>query len=165
MKLCRVLFFFAAWCVAQTSGTAASTPLELKWTELAPIISGNGVEVMLQDGMTISGEAIAVREDTLILDVKKSSGGKPYSKGNAAIPRNAISLIKVQRSRGAWGRTMGTVVGVVAGLGAGGYAASRSNSGGAAVATLVAIASGLAVTGYYAGRGLDRRLTLIRIVP
>jgi hypothetical protein len=60
---------------------------------------------------------------------------------------------------------LGTVVGVVAGLGTGGYAAAHMNSGGGAVAALVGITSGLAVTGYFAGKGMDQRMTVIRIVP
>jgi len=144
---------------------AASKPLELKWSELAPIVASHRVELTLSDGGIVSGEAIAVREDTLVLDVKKSSGTKQYAKGNAAIPRNAITLITLERSRGTWGRTLGTTLGVVTGLGIGGYSAAHTDSGGAAVAVLVSVTSGMAVIGYYAGRALDRRTTRITIVP
>ena len=60
---------------------------------------------------------------------------------------------------------MGTTIGVVAGLGVGGYSAAHTDSGGAAVAVLVVVTSGIAVIGYYAGKGLDRRMTRITIVP
>ena len=162
---CRAWFLLAVWCSGQTTLSAASKPLELKWTELASVIASHGVELDLSDGGKVSGEAISVREDTLVLDVRKSSGTKPYSKGSAEIPRGAIRLITLQRSRGTWGRTLGTTVGVVAGLGIGGYTAAHTDSGGVAVAVLVALTSGIAVGGYYAGRGLDRSTTRITIVP
>jgi hypothetical protein len=161
----RTWLLLAGLCVAQESGMAQSKPLELKWNELASMITGHHVEVSLAGNATVYGEAVAVRQDTLVIDVAKSFGPKPYSAGNAEIPRNDIGLIKLQRTRGSWGRTLGTIIGVVAGLGGGGYAASRTNSGGAAVGVLVAVTSAAAVGGYYAGRSLDRRVTLIRIVP
>jgi hypothetical protein len=129
------------------------------------MISGNRVEISLTEGGTVNGEAIAVREDTLVLEVSSGSGTKQYPKGSAAIPRNTIALIKLHRSRGAWGRTMGTVIGVIGGLGAGGYAAAHMDSAGPAVGVLIGVASATAVIGYYAGRSLDRRITVIRIVP
>jgi hypothetical protein len=49
--------------------------------------------------------------------------------------------VEVLRTRGAWGRTLGTVIGVVAGLGGGGYAAAHTDSAGAAVGVLVAVIS------------------------
>lgn len=158
-------FLLLALCFAQGIGTAQSKPLELKWNELASMITGHRVEVSLTGNAAVRGEAVAVRQDTLVIDVSKSSGPKPYAAGSAEIPRTDIGLIKLQRTHGSWGRTLGTVIGVVAGLGGGGYAASRTDSGGAAVAVLVAITSAAAVGGYYAGRSLDRRVTLIRIVP
>ncbi len=77
----------------------------------------------------------------------------------------AITLITLVKQRGSWGRSMGTTVGVVAGLGIGGYSAAHTDSGGAAVAVLVAVTSGVAVIGYYAGKGLDTRRTRITILP
>jgi hypothetical protein len=161
----RALFLLTCLCACQTSVMAESKPLELKWTELAPMISGHRVELVLNEGTTVSGEAAAVREDTLVVDVSKSSGTKQYAKGNAAIPRNSINLIKLQRSSGGWGRTLGTVIGVVAGMGIGGYTAAHMDSAGPAIAVVVAVTSATAVAGYYAGRNLDRRVTLIRILP
>ena len=145
--------------------SAESKPLELKWTELAPMVVSHAVELSLSDGGTVRGEAIAIREDMLVLDVKQSSGAKAYGKGNAQIPRGAITLIKLTRNRGTWGRTLGTTVGLLAGLGAGGFTAAHTRTGGAAVATVVGVASGAAVGGYYAGRKLDRRTTRIVVVP
>lgn len=164
----RALFLLAVWCSGQTTLSAASSPLELKWTELAPMITTHTVELTLRDGGSVSGEAIAVREDTLLLDVTKSSGtpqSKQYANGNATIPRSAITLIALQRSRGAWGRTVGTTLGVIIGLGIGGDAAYHTDSGGKAVAVLLGVGSGIALVGYYTGRQLDKRTTRIKITP
>ena len=161
----RTCLLLAGLCVALESGMAQSKPLELKWNELSSIIAGHRVEISLAGNATVQGEAVAVRQDSLVIDVAKASGPKPYSAGNAEIPRSDVGLIRVQRMRGSWGRTLGTIIGVVAGLGGGGYAASRTDSGGAAVVVLVAVTSAAAVGGYCVGRILDRSVTLIRIVP
>lgn len=161
----RGVVLLGAFYLGQVSGMAESKPVELRWPEVAPLVTGNHVDVTLNGGTKVGGEVLAVRDDVVVMDVSDSSGAKAFAKGNSNIPREDISLIKVRRTRGSWGRTMGTVVGVVVGLGTGGYAASRSDSGGAAVAVLVSVASAIAVGGYYAGRGLDRRTTVIKIVP
>ncbi|MBK5292299.1 MAG: hypothetical protein JJE04_11550 [Acidobacteriia bacterium] len=160
----RALSLFAACLLAPANTWGAEKPLELKWGELAAIVSGHMVEVTVNEGK-VKGEAIAIRDDTLVVNVSKTSA-PGYSKGSAVIPKNAITLIKVQRERSTWGRTLGTVVGVVAGLGVGGYTAAHVDSGGGGVvAVLVAVTSGIAVLGYYAGKQLDRRQTTIRILP
>ncbi len=161
----HTFFLLAGLCFAQTTAWTQSKPLELKWNELASMIVGHHVEVSLAEHGTVQGEAVSVRQDTLVIDVAKSSGPKPYPAGNGEIPRSDIGLIKLQRTRGAWGRTLGTVIGVVAGLGGGGYAAAHTDSAGAAIGVLVAVTSATAVGGYYAGRSIDRRVTLIRVIP
>lgn len=161
----RALTLLIVLLLGQSGAIAASKPLELKWNELAPLISGHIVQLDLSEGVTVTGEAVAIREDMLVLDVKSSSKPQTYGKGSASIPRNSITLIKLQRTRGTWGRTTGTIIGVIAGLGLGGNAAVHTDSGGAATAVLVGITAGVTVIGYYAGRALDRRSTLIKIVP
>ena len=149
----------------QVSGLSQAKPLELKWNEVAAVIAGHTVELTLAGGAFVRGEAIAIREDALVLDVKKTSANSVYQKGNGAIPRNTIDLIKLERARGGWGRTLGTVVGVLTGLSVGGWATSHTHSAGAGIPTFLGIASGISVAGYYAGREIDRKTTLIRIVP
>ena len=150
-------------CAGQTGGWADSKPLELKWTELAPLIQGRRVELTLAQGTKIKGEAIAVREDTLLLDVKKAS--KSYEKGNAVIPRASLSLIKVEK-KGSSGRVLGTIIGVLTGLVVGGYVAARAGNSAASVIPLfLGMASTATIGGYHAGKGLDKQTTLIRVVP
>ena len=161
----RLAFLITLFLAGQTSAFSASAPLELKWNELAAMIAGNPVELMLTDGTHITGEAVAVREDTLVMDARKASGGKTYQKGNAAVPRGSIGLIKLERKRGSWGRTMGTVVGVMSGIVIGGYAAAHADSAQAGIPVFLGIATGISVAGFYTGRELDRKITLIKIVP
>ena len=61
-----VLLVFAG----QSIGIAASQPLELKWSELAPMLSGRTVEFTSTNGISIRCE---VREDSLLIDVKRTS--------------------------------------------------------------------------------------------
>jgi hypothetical protein len=162
----RVVFSIFLLCGGQTAGLAESKPLELKWTELAPIIQGRRVELVLKQGSKIKGEAVVVREDSLVMDVKKVSGGKTYQKGNAAIPRTAISLIKLEKTRGNWGRNLGATIGLLTGISVGGYVAgTATDSASAGIPLFLVMASAVTLAGYYAGRGLDARVTLIRIVP
>jgi hypothetical protein len=161
----RVWFLIAGLCFTQQSGIAQSKPLELKWSELAAMINGYRVVISLPGNATVAGDAVAVRQDTLVIDVTKSSGQKHYATGNAEIPRNEIGLIKLQRTRGAWGRTLGTVIGAIGGMGIGGYSAAHTSSPGPGISVFVGVTSATTVAGYYAGRSLDRRETLIRIVP
>lgn len=164
MPRCQGLLV-ALLCLGQSTLLADSKPLELKWTELAPMIASHNIEVELSGGGKVSGEAIAVRDDTIVVDVKKVSGTSQFAKGNGAIPRGAISLIVLKRTRGTWGRSLGTTIGVITGLGAGGYGAAHTRSGGAAVAVVVAVTAGIAVGGYYVGKQLDVRKTRITIAP
>jgi hypothetical protein len=158
--------FLTVLLLAGPGGAFAQTrPLEMKWSELSPLIGGHRVAVLLNDGISVKGEVVAVREDTILLDV--SVPVKGYQKGSGSIPRNSIALVDLERSRGAWGRTMGTVIGVLGGMTLGGYVLAKENgpSAGAALATFLGIAAGGSLAGYYAGRAIDKRVTQIKIVP
>lgn len=156
----------AVTCLIPVSMLAESSPVELRWNELASMIVGHQVEAVLADGAVLSGEAVTVRETALVMDVKEVHGAHEYQRGSATIPRAEVTLIKVQRTRGSWGRSMGTVVGVLSGVSVGSYvAAFHTSSASAGIPTFVGMASGMSLSGYYIGRQLDRRLTLIRIIP
>jgi hypothetical protein len=162
----RVVLLAALLWVGQVSGLSQTKPLELRWNELAAMIAGHTVELTLTNATFVRGEAVAVREDMLIMDISKTSMTSGYQKGNGVIPRSAIDLIRLDRTRGSWGRTLGTVVGVLTGMAIGGWtAAAHTNSAGAAIPTFLGITAGISVAGYYAGREIDRKATLIRVVP
>jgi hypothetical protein len=149
---------------AVPAALAAAKPVELRWNELASVIQGQRAEVMLADGTGLKGEVIAVREDALVMDVKKVTAGR-HEKGSATVERNSIGLIKLERSRGSIGRTAGTIVGVISGVVLGGWAAAHTESASAGIPTFLGIASGVSVAGIYAGRALDRESMLIKVVP
>jgi hypothetical protein len=162
---CRALFLLSVYCLTQIPLSAESKPLQLKWTELAPVVASQQVTLKLSDGGEVTGEAVVVREDTLVLDVRSITGTTQYAKGNATVPRNAIKLIVLTRTRSSWGRSMGTTLGIVTGLGAGGIAASHTDSPGVGVTLVALVTSGVAVFGYYAGKALDQRTTRITMIP
>jgi hypothetical protein len=89
------------FCLVQASVHAETRPLELKWGELAPTIQGHQVELTLTGGTRVTGDVAAIRDDGMVLDVKKTSDAKAYPKGNASVPRGSVQLVKLKRS-GAW---------------------------------------------------------------
>ena len=143
---------------AQASDTAK--PLELRWSELGPLVAGQRVEVALPDGRLVKGEAIAVRDEALLVDATTAP------KGNREIPRASISLIVLKRMPGSAGRTIGTVLGVLGGMIVAGYtAANVADSGGAAATVFIGLTTLFSVGGYYAGRAADTKVTRITIMP
>jgi hypothetical protein len=160
----RLALLLALAMVAQTGAWAESKPLELKWNELAPLISGNRVELELKDASKVRGEAVAVREDGIVVDVKKPTSA--YKKGNAVIPRDSLTRIRLERRRGSWGRSLGVTLGLISGLAVGGYtAAVTADSAAAGISIFIVIASAATIAGYALGRGLDKRVTVIQVVP
>jgi hypothetical protein len=153
-------------CACQAVAPAQNRPTELKWGELAPVIAGHQVQIALPDGAVLKGEAVTVRDDALVMDVKKTSNADAHPKGNATLPRESVTLIQVNRNGGSWGRGLGTTVGVIAGVTLGGYtAATTTNSAGAGVATFTGIASAGAIGGYFAGKEASKKTTFIKVVP
>jgi hypothetical protein len=158
--------FLIALLVSPGGSFGQSKPLEMKWSELSPMVTGHRVTVTLSDGTAVKGEAITVREDALLLDVAIAMKG--YPKGSGSIPRNSIALIDVERSRGSWGKGMGTIIGVLGGMSLGVYIIAKNvfkMSGGQATGTFVGVAAAGAIAGYFTGRAIDKRVTHIRIIP
>ena len=153
--------------MAPGSGFARAKPLEVRWNELAPIVTGHSVILTLTDGMQVKGQAVAVREDALLLNVSSPVPG--YEKGNGSVPRGSVVSIDVKRERGIGGRALGTVAGTLGGMGLGAWVDARNNvlrhSLGEDAGTFIGIAAGGAVAGYFAGVAIDKRVTHIRLVP
>jgi len=161
-----VVFLLTFLLAGQSSAFAASTPVELKWSELNTAIYGQSVELPLPGAFTVTGEVVAVREDALVLDIRKTSDAGAFPKGNAVLPRASVTLLKVAQRRGSHWRAMGTIIGVLGGVALGGYiAAKTANSPGPGIAIFVATASAASVAGNLAGGAADRKTRLIRIVP
>jgi hypothetical protein len=152
--------------VGESTAMAAQKPLELTWSEVGSRIQGQNIELILPGGTTVAGEVAALREDSLVLNLHRTSDPKGYPKGNATIPRASVTVLKIKESHGRWGRKMGARLGIFAGVLAGGYvAANAATSGGAGLAIFGTIAGAAAVGGYYLGKVADTRNTYIRVVP
>lgn len=145
---------------------ASANQLELKWNEVGPMVVGHQVKLVLPGGAQIQGEAIAVREDTLLLNVKKTSDRKSYPRGQDAIPRASVTTLQCETIRGPGGRTIGVIVGALGGLILGGDLVTHTaHSEAAAIPLFLGISTGSAIAGYYTGKASDRRITTIKILP
>src|SRR5712691_13344499 len=137
-----VLVAFAL--VAQSTAMATPKPVELRWSELSSAIQGRTIQLTLPEGVTVGGEVTVVREDSLVLNVHKTSDSKTYPKRSATIPRESVTVLSVKETHGRWGRKMGTSLGTLTGVLAGGYVAAKSAS---------SAGSGLAIFGVITGAG------------
>lgn len=150
----------------QSTAMAAPKPLELDWSELSSRIQGRTLELTLPDGTTVGGAVVVVRDESIVLNISKTSDSKAYPKGNVTIPRASISLLKLTETHSQWGRKMGVGLGLFTGVLAGGYTAGKTaSSAGTGLAMFGAIAGSGAIAGYYLGKTADTRHTLIRVVP
>jgi len=144
--------------------TAATPPAEIRWNELAPLIVGHHVSIPLLGGGIVEGEALSLRDDSLVLDISKTSDASRYPKGQTPIPRASVTEIRMAERRGTGGRILGSVVGALVGMVAGAeIAAHGTRSEAAVVSTFTATAVALTIGGYYAGRSADRHTRLLRI--
>jgi len=151
--------------LGQTNAIAAPAPLELRWNELNAAVYGRIVELTLPGAVTIKGEVAAVREDGLVLDVKKTSNAKALPKGNAVIPRGSVTLLKLEKRGGSNWHTIGTVMGVLSGVVVGGYLAGKTSlDAGPVIAVFLGTTAALTAVGERAGNAADHRTSLIRIV-
>jgi len=142
---------------AQAEGRPA--PVEMRWSEIGPVVVNQRVDVALKDGRVVRGEALAVRDTELLLEAKSET------KGSMTIPRESITGLTVTRTKGSGGRVFGSIVGIVGGMWIGGYTASTTDSAAAGVSIFLGVSTLTGVLGYYAGKQVDTRTTRITIVP
>ena len=140
--------------------------VELQWGELAPLFGNQRVKLALPDGAVIAGEAITVREDTLVIDVKKTSDKKAHPKDYSPIPRESVTLFEVDRRCRKGARAIGATVGVVSGVFGGGYVTAKLADQTAAgfLATCAGVASASSVGGFLVGKEIDTDLTYVKVV-
>ena len=149
---------FCAW--------AGSAPAEIRWNELAALIVGNEVTIPLTGGAVVAGEVLSVRDDSIMLEIRKTSDRIRYPKGQTPIPRAVVSEVRLLERRGMGGRVLGSVVGALVGIAAGVEIAIHGpNSEAAGVTTFTAVAVAGSVGGYYAGRSADRRTKVLHVAP
>lgn len=157
--------FVAALCfLIPAPATARTSHVEVRWNELSALILGHTVTVVLPGGTVLAGEVMAVRADSLALDVHRTSNVQVQPKGSASIPRRSITTLQLTERTGAGGRVLGVVVGAVAGMVAGAeMVVHTSTTEAAAVSTFTGVSVAGVVGGYYVGRAVDTRTTMIRV--
>lgn len=161
----RACTLFAAIALLNHTAAAANE-VQLRWTELGAIAIGHDVRLALPGGTVLRGEVQAIRDDSLVMVVTKTSDKKAFPKGQNSIPRTSVTVVEIMKVRGIGGRVIGTTTGVIGGLIISGEIIAHSNvSEGPATAVLLVGTVGTIVAGYFAGRLLDRRVTRIRVIP
>lgn len=145
--------------------SASPKELQLRWSELPPFVLRQKVRLVLPNGVSIEGSAVAVRSDALVIDVWRTTDAKAYPKGPNEIPRSLVSFLRVTERRGTVGRPLGAVAGALIGA----DLASRAAIGGrlgpqAGLAAVFGGATLVSIAGHYLGSKIDNRTTSIRVV-
>lgn len=96
--LARVLVGLCA--LSLSPATAGTSKVEVRWNELSPLILAHTVSLVLPGGTTVAGEVESVRDDSLTLDVRKTSNSKVQPKGTASIPRASVTTLQIDGSEG-----------------------------------------------------------------
>lgn len=137
----------------------AAKQVDLHWSELQGYIVRGCVTVVQKDGTVVKGKAIAAGPDALVLQT---------SRGRAVIPRNDLRALSLTETRGAAWRVLLTLTAVIVTLVTLGYVAAEADPGGDNHGLAAGFLGGVTAAGfggYYAGRALDRKTTIIRILP
>ena len=155
----------AAYAVPAVHPDDHTQAVDLRWSELAAIVVGQHVTLRLSDGTSVRGEALVVREDSIVIAASARRSGSVRDARGAAIDRSLVHTIEVRKMRGDWGRHLGTRIGMLSGIVVGSYlSGTLANSAGTGIPMFLGIASGSVLAGYYAGRQLDTRITVIHLI-
>jgi hypothetical protein len=149
--------------IAQPAPTFNSRQVQISWEELSALAIDRRISTTLPDGTRLEGDALAVRPDTLLLDVHKTSNNRLYPQGQTEVPRRGVSEIRVIRYRGP---VMRIILGIASGFGGavGSFALGYALDSLAVFLPLVILGVPLAVVGgYYAGKLADRYTTRLLI--
>ena len=163
--LCRILPAVLAILAIVAQPGQAATPLHLPWEGLT-IVVGKTVSIAMPSGSVITGKAVTLDPDALVVDVTRTTNPKACPKGSVRVPRASLRVLQM-RTKGTLYRVLGTAGGLAAGFIAGGATAIaidwNDRHPGPAVGAFLAIMAGGTAAGYYAGNSADQRWTLIRI--
>jgi len=166
LALCLVVSGLPVSVYAQSAArqVPAPTPLSLRWADLAPVVTGQRVEVYPAG---VRGTAITVTDDALVVRVTRTSHSSANPRGRVTIPRGSVELIRLERHRLPW--NLGGVLVGLSGLLVGTYVARRTAV--RKTPRLIQVWLGLISAypvmlwmGHLVNRH-DTRVTLIRIVP
>ena len=131
---------------------------------------GKTVSIAMPGGSAITGKAVGVESEALLVDVKGTTDAKACPKGLLRVPRATLHRFDMQ-TKGKGFRILGTCVGSIGGLAAGIGAAIgiqggifSNNNPGQAAAALFGIWAGGTVAGYLAGNAADKHWTPVEIM-
>ena len=162
------------WAVALISPAADGAvnfeeqSTSVAWNELASLVLGRTVSIGFSGGTEIQGTALAVQDEGLVVNIKKT-GNQSYPQGRNTIPRSAISVIEVTEETRGWAKPL-----LTAAAGAGAALAyfpqaisdSRINvSDSRRVAEWSAVGAGAGVIGYFIGKKISRTVRVLRVSP
>ncbi len=166
----RFLSGVFALVAASSAGMAAQQPLRVSWDGLVLVV-GKTVSIGMPDGAAISGKAIGLEPDALLVDVKSTTDPQAFPKGALRVPRPTLRFLQM-RTKGKAFRILGTAAGSIVGLVAGAAAAWGIQGGifgnrneGKSAAAFFGIWVGGTAGGYFAGNAADKRWTPVEITP
>lgn len=138
---------------------AQEREFRLAWGDLKPLIEGQEIALTLPDSTHIQGKATAVRTDSLVVDVRKTSNTNLHPKGEAMIPRSSVFTIEAKKLR------KGSTIAKFAGWVGGSVAGSAIGGAAGGLAGDIAGSAAGGELGEAAGRRLGRNSTIIWIIP
>lgn len=136
----------------------------LPWESLGEAVEGKNISMVMPDSTEIRGKVLAVESDGLRMKMSWTSNVLSVGMGEQLIPRDAVSVMKLNRNGCKWRVILTLVAPVVlvsAIAAAAGDLPEQGAEGGAAIGAGV---WGSMAIGYLAGWKLDRQETLIEIV-
>ena len=137
--------------------------LRVPWEGLNVVI-GHTVSITMPGGAVVTGKAASVESDALVLSVAKTTDRNAYPKGLLRVPRATLHTLEMLKTGWVYRAVLtplGTIVGLVCGIGAG-Y--GSQGSGKQAAAVVGPWAAGIA-GGYLLGNSADRHWTSVEIHP
>jgi hypothetical protein len=174
MRLSMLLLATVTVLGLSANGFASERQIEIRWSELGAFLQGGKLigggakaMLMLPNGTIVEGQIAGVEKEQIALNVSKSSDKQAYPKGRVSIPRSLVTTIRLTQTKG-YGRAFGTIAGLLGGAGLGTLVAlsyDDQSASSAARAGVLGLWAGTTVGGYYVGRSLDRKTTIIRILP
>lgn len=148
---------------AQQAPTLQSKQVQISWEELSALVIDRKISTTLPDGTRLEGEALAVRPEALLLDVRKTSNKKLHPKGQTAVPRPDVSEVRVIRLRAPVMRIIGGILGGFGGAFGAGALGFVIDSVAVVVPIMLLGIPLSAVAGYYAGKLADTSTTRLLI--
>lgn len=141
---------------------------QVRWNELSSVV-GHTVQIGMPDGGAISGKALAVEPDALIVQIQKTNKPAAYPRGTFNVPRSTLHVLEMRAKTKRY-RILSTAVFSAAGL-LGGALTAWAIGGGIlnnlnenkAAAAFTGIWAGATAGGYLLGNAADRHTVTIYV--